>query len=75
MAFAAERRRIVRRAPKELRSPATYLPLEYNAATLPWLRRATSVTWTKSRSWPPSSYTLGAAPAASWLRKIDATPA
>lgn len=51
MAFAAERRRIVRRAPKELRSPAAYLPLEYNAATLPWLRRATSVT---SRLAPPA---------------------
>ena len=38
------------------------------------LARATSRTWTKSRSWRPSSKTRGGRPAASSLRKIDATP-
>ncbi len=39
------------------------------------LARATSRTWTKSRSCPPSSKTRGARPAAIALAKIAATPA
>ena len=37
--------------------------------------RATSRTWTKSRSCPPSSNTRGASPRASADRKMLATPA
>jgi hypothetical protein len=38
------------------------------------LALATSVTWTKSRRWRPSSSTRGGRPAARALRKIAATP-
>ena len=39
------------------------------------LARATSRTWMKSRSWPPSSNTLAGSPAATEVAKIAATPA
>ena len=38
------------------------------------LARATSVTWTKSRIWPPSSNTRGDSPRSREERKIAATP-
>ena len=38
------------------------------------LAAATSSTCTKSRIWPPSSYTFGACPDCSCERKIAATP-
>ena len=53
----------------QARNPST------GAVSASTLARATSGTWTKSRVWPPSSKTSGARPAASALRKIEATPA
>src|SRR5262249_61732338 len=49
------------------RSPAV-------ACSAAGLARATSVTCTKSRRWPPSSNTVGAWPRSSADRKIAATP-
>jgi acetyl esterase/lipase len=40
VAVAADRISKVRRAPAELRAPLTYVPLPFNAMTLPWLRLA-----------------------------------
>lgn len=43
LAVAGDRAAVVRRAPRELRTPVAYLPITYSAAALPWIRRGAAI--------------------------------
>ena len=67
--------RIVTGVPEQMLY-AEWLPASRSAtaSSARTFARATSATWTKSRTWRPSSKTLGARPSSRAERKIAATP-